>query len=109
MNISTSIETQDSTAAKHAGISKLWSPVQFVFSKRSRTHDLTDCELDSEYVFEAIDQGDRGYVTAQVRGVRPDDYILLRPNGKQTVCYQVETIEYYACPSDMWMARLRKV
>jgi hypothetical protein len=109
MNISTSIAVNPSTVEQHTGISSFWNPVQILFSNRQKIHDLTHYECGSDYVFEEIEQGARGYMTGQARGIRVNDYILLSPDGKQTIRYRVEVIDYYASPPDMWTAVLYRL
>ncbi|WP_421658259.1 hypothetical protein [Leptothermofonsia sp. ETS-13] len=74
--------------------------------KRQKTHDYTRYEQGVDYVFEAIEpHGTRGYLTCQGKGVKPGDYVILR-QGNAIVRYQVERIDYYSSPSDMWLALL---
>jgi MioC protein len=76
--------------------------------KKSKTHDYTDQVCGRDYVFEVVDNQGRGYMTAQRKGVKIGDYILLQQEDKPYQ-YQVEEIDYYGEPSDMWMALLKKV
>ncbi|MEA5598336.1 hypothetical protein [Rivularia sp. UHCC 0363] len=50
----------------------------------------------------------KAYMTAQSKDVKCDDYIILQI-GSASCRYQVEQIDYYANPSDMWMALIKKV
>lgn len=48
------------------------------------------------------------YMTSLQAGVHLGDYIqIYHPDS--TTTYQIQEIEYYAEPSDMWMAKLSKV
>ena len=75
----------------------------------NQTYDYTDCVSGSDYVFEALDD-DRtgGYMSARWKSIRCGDYIIL-PKTSGTEKYQVEKIDYYSEPSDMWIALLRRV
>lgn len=42
------------------------------------------------------------------KGIKPGDYLILQRDSE--LCrYQVEEIDYYSDPPDMWMALLKKV
>ena len=47
-------------------------------------------------------------MTAREKGVKADDYIILQI-GSESYRYQVEQIDYYSNPPDMWMALIKKV
>lgn len=76
--------------------------------RKRRVHDFTNAKRDSDYIFEAIADGTKAYMTGQGRGVKPGDYLLLRMNG-DTDRYEIEQVEYYASPADVWIAQLIKV
>jgi len=78
-----------------------------IASKGGGTHDYTHYVCGIEYVFESVNNFSKGYMTAQGRGVKRGDYILLKMD-QATVRYQVETIDYYSNPSDMWCATLTR-
>jgi len=46
-------------------------------------------------------------MTAQCKGVKRGDWIILEDNGR-SYRYQVEQIDYYSEPSDMWIALLNQ-
>jgi MioC protein len=74
--------------------------------KRSKTHDCTDLQDGTEYVFEPIDPlATKAYMTGQRRGIRKGDWIILNQSDAPTR-YRVQEIDYYASPSDMWIALL---
>lgn len=86
-----------------------WNLFDTVSLKKARIHDFTNAVCGSEYVFETIDaQGSKGYMTAQSRGVKLGDTIVIEP-GNSPERYRVEQIEYYSSPADMWIALLVKV
>jgi MioC protein len=76
--------------------------------KNSKIHDYSPYVAGTDYVFESSDNGMTGYMTAQGKGIKPGDYIILQ-KGSKFYKYQVEQIDYYSNPSDMWMASLKQV
>lgn len=74
----------------------------------SNTHNYLASKWRNSYIFEVLEQGVRGYITAQGRGVQLGDYLIL-PYGSTSAKYQVEEITYYSNPPDMWIALVRKV
>lgn len=76
-----------------------------VFSRRNRIYDYTAQVCGSEYAFEVTDCGSKAYMTGQRRGVKQGDSIVIK-QGSLPSRYRVEQIEYYASPSDMWVAVL---
>ncbi len=88
---------------------KKWAQPTFVFMglEKAKTHDYTDGEVGVDYAIDAIDES-RVYMTAQRRKVSLGDYILLK-NGAVSERYQVQEIDYYTSPADMWVAQLVKV
>lgn len=75
---------------------------------KHKTHDFTKCVPGIDYVFEVAENLTTAYMTARGKGVKPDDYIVLQINSE--FCrYQVEQIDYYSNPPDMWMALIKKV
>lgn len=75
--------------------------------KQRKVHDFTRFEQGQDYVFDPID-ATQGYMTGQGKRIRRGDYILLQPRS-EVEWYQVEAIDYYANPSDMWIALLLRV
>ena len=76
-------------------------------SLKHKIHDYSKLIEGQDYVFEPV-QGVGGYMTATGKGIKPRDYIILQ-SGYKNYRYQVEEIEYYADPSDMWIALLKQV
>ncbi|MBD1844706.1 hypothetical protein H6F89_15140 [Cyanobacteria bacterium FACHB-63] len=87
---------------------KILNLLSYVFPRRRKTHDYTCYEMGIDYFFESISYGSKGYMTGQGKGIRKEDFLLLRFEGVSVV-YQVEDINYYSNPSDMWTASLMKV
>jgi len=77
-------------------------------NQQQKTHDYSQCITGRDYVFESLNQGLAGQMTGVGKGIKPCDYIILR-RGSELSRYQVEDIDYYADPPDMWMALLKKV
>ncbi|MEC4882649.1 MAG: hypothetical protein SAL70_15120 [Scytonema sp. PMC 1070.18] len=77
--------------------------------QQRKIHDYTQCVCGDDYVFEyAIDNLSKGYMTSQRKGVKRGDIILLK-NGFNSDVYQVEDIDYYSEPLDMWIALLQQL
>lgn len=77
----------------------------------NQTYDYTGLIVGRDYVFEVLDNDcDRGYMSARWKSIKCGDYIILaNANILGTEKYQVEEIDYYSEPSDMWMALLKRV
>lgn len=76
-------------------------------AKKQKTHDYTRQVRSLDYVFEPIDDNAKGYMTGQCKGVAVGDFIVLQ-DGAKVYQYQVEQIDYYSNPSDMWTAVLKR-
>lgn len=79
-----------------------------IFSRRPKVHDYTHYEMGIDYIFELNNSNSKGYMTAQGKGVRRGDHLLLRYEST-TVEYQIEDINYYSSPANMWIALLMRV
>ncbi|NEQ19655.1 MAG: hypothetical protein F6K28_08885 [Microcoleus sp. SIO2G3] len=75
---------------------------------QTKTYDYTQYVGGRDYVLEPIDNQAKGYMTGQGKGIKRGDYIILY-NGSKSCRYQVEEIDYYSEPPDMWIALLEKV
>lgn len=75
---------------------------------KHKTHDFTECVPGTDYVFEVAENITTAHMTARGKGVKPDDYIVLQI-GSEFCRYQVEQIDYYSNPPDMWMALIKRV
>lgn len=76
--------------------------------KHSKTYDYTQYVSGRDYIFESIDNQAKGYMTGLRTGIQRGDYIILC-NSSNTCRYQVEDIDYYSEPPDMWIALLQEV
>ncbi|QLE40139.1 hypothetical protein FD723_06490 [Nostoc sp. C052] len=76
--------------------------------QKNRIHDYSQQIWGSDYVFERLNEGMIGYMTGVGTGIKPCDRIILR-EGCESYQYQVEEIDYYSDPSDMWIALLKQV
>lgn len=76
--------------------------------QKNKTYDYTQLVSGSDYIFEPIDGELKGYMTGQGKGLKPGDYILL-PDGSSFSRYQIEEIDYYSNPPDMWIGLLKQV
>lgn len=85
---------------------------KFILNKtkhsQNKTYDYTQYVGGRDYVFEPVDNQAKGYMTGQGKGIKCGDYIILY-NGSKSCRYQVEEIDYYSDPPDMWIALLEKV
>ncbi|MGJ5673905.1 MAG: hypothetical protein ACR9NN_09890 [Nostochopsis sp.] len=85
--------------------------MQFIFTTpafpKHKIHDFRGLICGRDYVFEPIEGLKKGYMTAQCKGVKRGDWILLE-NDSRFYRYQVEEIDYYSEPSDMWIALLNQ-
>ncbi|MBW4559169.1 MAG: hypothetical protein KME59_25270 [Trichormus sp. ATA11-4-KO1] len=75
--------------------------------KQHKIHDYTRLVQGKDYVFELLDEGITGQMTGVGKGIKPCDYIILQ-HGCEIERYQVEEIDYYSDPPDMWIALLQK-
>jgi len=74
-----------------------------------KTHDYTKLVHGVDYVFETVcDDPQKGYMTAQKRGVKCGDRILLLKENKIEQ-YRIQELNYYSSPSDVWIALLVKL
>jgi hypothetical protein len=94
-------------------LNTIWTSLLNVLASQSRqrkaqVYDYTKFISGEDYVFEAKDNGIKGYITAQFSGVQSGDYIILS-HGSYSRRYLVEEIDYYSEPADMWMALLSLV
>ncbi|MEH2057780.1 MAG: hypothetical protein V7K97_16785 [Nostoc sp.] len=83
------------------------SPIKEL-KRQKKIHDYSQQVSGSDYVFESINEGMIGYMTGVGKGIKPCDRIILR-QGCESYQYQVEEIDYYSDPSDMWIALLKQV
>lgn len=74
----------------------------------NKTHNYTQLVSGEGYVFELIDGGIKGYMTSSGKGVKPGDYIVVA-DEVSSARYQVEKIDYYSNPPEMWIALLKRV
>lgn len=77
--------------------------------KPNRVYDYSRATPGIDYVFDRLsEQDNRGYMTAQRRGVEVGDYVLLTQDGV-TRKYRIQSLDYYSSPSYMWIALLTMV
>ena len=82
--------------------------LQDQLKQHDKTYDYTQLVSGEDYVFEPIDGGIRGYMTSSGKGVKSGDYIVLADDVSASR-YQVEKIDYYSNPPEMWIALLKRV
>ncbi len=76
--------------------------------QNKKIHDYSQQVLGTDYVFELVNGGILGHMTGVGKGIQPGDRIILQ-QGCESYQYQVEEIDYYSDPSDMWIALLKQV
>jgi hypothetical protein len=76
--------------------------------QKNKIYDYSQKVLGTDYVFERLNEGMMGYMTGVGKGIKPCDRIILR-EGCESYEYQVEEVDYYSDPSDMWIALLKQV
>jgi hypothetical protein len=74
--------------------------------RQPKVHDYSKLVMGSDYVFESLNTGTQGCITGFGKGVKSGDFMILKQNN-QSCRYQVEEINYYSDPSDMWIALLK--
>lgn len=84
-------------------------PIFKLFQCPYKTHRYDVCDSPPNFVINVMENRTNYYsMTAQGPHIRPGDYIeITQPD--QWVTYQVDTIEYYSVPSDMWIAVLHRL
>ncbi len=70
------------------------------------THNYTKLVCGIDYMCELIDDGRGACMTGFGQNVKPGNYIVWEQNN-QSYCYQVQEVDYYFDPSDMWIAKLK--
>ncbi|BBD68898.1 hypothetical protein NIES4072_37740 [Nostoc commune NIES-4072] len=76
--------------------------------QKYKVHDYSQLVSGSDYVFERLNEGTIGYMTGSGTRIKPCDRIILQ-EGCESYQYQVEEVDYYSDPSDMWIALLKQV
>lgn len=79
------------------------------FKRPLKTFHHHPDDVNQEFVIDSIEDKPGFYqITAQGPRVKPGESIEIEQFG-QYLTYQVDNIEYYTEPSDMWMAILHKI
>lgn len=73
-----------------------------------RTHDFTKYVCGEDYIWEAGEAPQQAYMTGTGENIRRGDYIILNRQS-QLYRYQIQSIDYYANPDDMWIAALKEI
>ncbi|MDZ7958461.1 MAG: hypothetical protein RMY34_11390 [Aulosira sp. DedQUE10] len=76
--------------------------------QKHKIHDYSQLVRGRDYVFDPLHGGLGGYMTGTGKGIKSSDYILVQ-SGCKSYQYQVEEIDYYSDPSDMWIALVKQV
>lgn len=70
-----------------------------------RIHDFTKYECGKDYIWEVGETPQQAYMTGYGANIERGDRIILTLQS-QEYCYQVQAIDYYSQPEDMWIASL---
>ena len=76
--------------------------------RKQRMHNYTHYDAGIDYIFEPANTDGLAYLISQGRNVKCGDCIILGENVNPHQ-YQVEGIDHYANPSDMWIAALKPI
>ncbi|AFZ01164.1 hypothetical protein [Calothrix sp. PCC 6303] len=108
-----------SSTTKSANRPTLISLFNFLLNRiqqrRNKIYDYTQYVSGRDYVFEVGEDLTKAYMTAQGRGIKVGDRILIQKSdafggrSDRIYHYDVEMIDYYSNPPDMWMASLIKI
>ncbi|HBE16550.1 MAG TPA: hypothetical protein DEA78_22085 [Cyanobacteria bacterium UBA11159] len=82
--------------------------LEFQLEKQSQTHYYRRSQEIHDHVFAPKSGGIMAYMTGEGKGIQPGDYLILG-DDYQSQQYQVDKINYYATPPDMWIALLKQV
>ena len=74
-----------------------------MFWRKRKTHDYSRRCWGHDYTFDPIDNGLRGAMMGWGHGLKQGDYLILENKDKSTR-YQIEKIDYFSDPNDMWSA-----
>jgi|GEM_PF-1333071 len=74
----------------------------------AKTFGYAASNVGETFVLDTTPNPSLSYMTSLQAGVQLGDYIQIYHPDKMTT-YQIQEIEYYREPSDMWMAKLLKV
>jgi len=70
--------------------------------------NMAQLKCGADYFFEIVEQDSAACMTGKEHGIKRGDSTLLR-NTDKAERDQVERIDYYACPSDIWIALLKPI
>ena len=73
---------------------------------KKKMHNYTQYDAGADYIFEPSETEGLDYLISQGRNVKCGDCIVLGDNANPHP-YQVEAIDYYSNPSNMWIAALK--
>lgn len=76
-----------------------------ILKRKGRVHCYKASVLSSDYCLEATPDQSGFYMTSCRAGVRRGDLIRIK-NANGCSDYQVDEIDFYSDPADMWIAKL---
>ncbi|NJL21587.1 MAG: hypothetical protein HC895_13475 [Leptolyngbyaceae cyanobacterium SM1_3_5] len=77
-------------------------------SKRQKLHDYTTDQNGVDYVFDRVNGGTQGCLTAQGGNPQVGDQVVLKLD-EVVEKYEIATLDRYATPPDLWTALLVKI
>jgi MioC protein len=77
-------------------------------TQQKKIHDYSKFVSGIDYILETLQEPLKACMTGFGKDIKPGDYLLLLICNKSDY-YQIEEIDYYSDPSDMWIASLQKL
>jgi hypothetical protein len=75
----------------------------------AKTHNYTHLVCGKDYVIEKSEDTQKSHMTATGQDIKSGDCIIITGADGNNYKYQVEEVDYYSNPPDMWMALLKEV
>ena len=86
-----------------------FQPIKSKYRLETKTHNYTHLVCGKDYVLEKSENTGKSQMTATGKNVKSGDCIIITGSDGNSYKYQVEEIDYYSDPPDMWMALLKQV
>lgn len=84
-----------------------WCQKHLLGRNEAKIFSYDACNIGQTFALETNSDAGFTYMTCQQAGMQAGDWVRMMHPHKTTM-YQIQEIEYYEEPSDMWMAKLRK-
>jgi hypothetical protein len=86
-----------------------FQPIKSKYQQEIKTHNYTHLVSGKDYVLERSEDTQKSHMTATGKNIKSGDCIIVTEADGKCCKYQVEEIDYYSDPPDMWMALLKEV